>query len=267
MRLRGILLVRHPVADMRPTENQRGARVGFGFLNRRVDGVHVVAILHAQNLPLKGFKPLGAVFRKCDGGIPLDGNVVVIIKINQLPEAQMPRQRRGFGGDAFHQVAVGDNGIDKMADDFMPRTIENRREVGFRNCHAHAVGKSLPKRTGRRLYARGQSVFRMSRRETAPLTKTLEFLHREVVAREVEQRVEQRGAMSARENKSVAVHPARVGRVVPQMSSPNGVCHRRRAHRQPRMPGARGLHHIGGKKTNGIEMCLDGVFHDCLFFV
>jgi hypothetical protein len=55
---------------------------------------------------------------------------------------------------------------------------------------AHAVGKALAERSGRRLDTGGQAVFGVTRRARAPLPERFEVLERDSIAGQVEQRVE-----------------------------------------------------------------------------
>ncbi len=102
----------------------------------------------------------------------------------------------------------------------MPGPVELRGEMRGGYCHPHALPKPLPKRTGSGLDTGGQSIFRMTRCLAIELAEVLDLLHREIISREVQQRVEKHRTMAAREDEAVASCPFRVARVVTQMTRP-----------------------------------------------
>src|SRR5581483_4364753 len=84
--------------------------------------------------------------------------------------------------------------------------------------HADAVGEALPERTGGGLDAGGEMRLRMSRRARAPLAKLLQLVERQVVAGEVQERVEQHRAVARREDEAIAIGPVRIARTVFQVT-------------------------------------------------
>jgi hypothetical protein len=68
--------------------------------------------------------------------------------------------------------------------------VELRRQIPFSDRHAHPVGEALTEGPGGDLHARRKVVFRMAGCMTLPLSKALQFLHRQLVAREVKQGIE-----------------------------------------------------------------------------
>ena len=94
----------------------------------------------------------------------------------------------------------------------------------------------------------------MAGRAAAPLSKTLDFFQREVVARQVEKGIEQRGAVSAGEDEAIPIRPARVLWIVAQVADPDSVRHGSRAHRQARVTGVGLLHRVRREKSQ----CVDG---------
>jgi hypothetical protein len=72
--------------------------------------------------------------------------------------------------------------------------------------------------------------------------------------------------MPCGKDKSVAIPPMRVLWIVVKKASPQHVGHGRRAHGQPRMPGARLLDHVDGEKADRVDAGLiePGWGHDDL---
>ena len=120
----------------------------------------------------------------------------------------MPGERRGLGGDALHQVAVGDDREDVVVLDVLAEALA-QEALGER--HADAVGEALAERAGRDLDA-GRHVhvveLRVARRDRAPLAEALQVVERDVVPGEVQHHVEQRRAVTGAEDEAVAVGPA-----------------------------------------------------------
>ena len=97
-------------------------------------------------------------------------------------EAEVAGERGGLGGDALHQVAVGDDRVDAVVLDLAAVALA-QEALGDR--HADAVAEALAERAGRDLDA-GRDVdavaLRVAGRERAPLAEALDLVQRQVVA-------------------------------------------------------------------------------------
>src|ERR1019366_9988278 len=100
-----------------------------------------------------------------------------------------------------------------MNDDLMSRTIVAFGEMVFRDSHADAIGESLAKRAGGRLHPRRHSALGVSRTLTPPLAELLDLFQRQIVARQMQQAVEQHRTVSSRQDKPVPIEPVRIGRI------------------------------------------------------
>ena len=180
--------VRAAVADDGLDHDDRRAP-GFllGGADRSFDGVQVVSVRDALDVPAVCLKALGDVFGESDLRVTLNGNVVVVVQANQLAEFEMPGQGCGFGGDAFHQVAVAHDRISVVIDHGRAVPVQAGGQVRFGNRHAHAVGEALPQWTGCRLDAGGQAVFRVAGSQAAPLAELLELFERQIIPGQVQQ--------------------------------------------------------------------------------
>ena len=112
----------------------------------------------------------------------------------------------------------------------VPGAVVARREMGLADRHAECVADALPERPGGGFDSDRDVALRMPRRLACPLSESLELIEREIVARQMEQRVEERRAMPRGEDEAVAIPPARVLRAVAEKASPQHVGHWRRAH-------------------------------------
>ncbi len=86
-----------------------------------------------------------------------------------------------------------------------------------------------------------------------PLAEVLQLFERQVVARQVQQRVEQHRAVAGGEQEAVAPLPLRVARVVAQEARPDDVGHRRGAERQARVARLGALDGVDGKRADRVD--------------
>src|SRR5918996_4187611 len=93
------------------------------------------------------------------------------------------------------------------------RPVEVLRQEPLGYGHPDGVGEALPQRSRRGLDPGGVAALGVPGRARAPLPERLELLQRQVVAAEVEQRVEQHGGVAAGEHEPVAIGPVGVGGV------------------------------------------------------
>src|SRR5436190_13935547 len=139
----------------------------------------------------------------------------------------MTRQRRSFRRNSFHQVAVRNNCIVIMIDEALIGLIKFCGEMSSTHSHSDTVGKALAQGTGGYLDAGCQSVLGMAGSFRTPLPEVLKFFHWQVVAGQMKQRVEQHRTVAGRQQKSIAVFPFWISRVVSKKTGPQHIGHRR----------------------------------------
>ncbi len=207
-------LVRRPVADRRPHGDDRGALLlADGRLDRAVDAVDVgVAVLDAQGLPAVGRVTGQDVLGEALLRGPVERDVVVVVEVDELSELQVSGERARLGGDPLHEIAVAHQAERPVIDDRVTRTVEAVGEPALGHRHPDGVGRALAERAGRGLDARRQVELGVAGRPAAPLAERLQVVERQVVARQVQQAVEQRAAVARREDEAVPVGPVRVER-------------------------------------------------------
>ena len=143
-------------------------------------------------MPAIGFETSGAVFGEGKIGRTIDGDVVVIVEIDQLAELERARQRCGFGRNALHQVAICDDSIDIVINDALPHLVETCGEMRFGDGETNAIRKAHPERPRGNFNAGGMAVFGVSGRETAPLTEVFQVVEGKLVTGQMQKGVEQR---------------------------------------------------------------------------
>ena len=218
--------------------------------------VDVVAVGDRGRVPAVGAEARGAILGESDRGAGGEGHVVVVVEADQLAELQMAGQRGGFGGDAFHQIAITDQRVGVVVDDRDAVAVVARRQLCLGDRHPDRIAEALAERTGGDLDAGRVRAFGMPRRAAGPLPELLEVVQRQVVAAHVQEAVEQRGAVPGREHEAVAVGPSRIGRIAFEIARPQRVGHRRGAERQAGMAAVGLLNHVDGKKTQGVDALL-----------
>ena len=102
-------------------------------------------------------------------------------------------------------------------------------------------------------YAGRRAEFRVAGGAAVQLAEISDFRHRHVrIAGQMQQRIEQHGAMTGREQETVAVGPVGPLRIEFQKLRKQDRRRIRHAHRHPGMTAPGSLHRIHGKRTNGI---------------
>src|ERR1051326_5794669 len=99
-------------------------------------------------------------------------------------------------------------------------------QIRFGDGHSHSVAKSLTERASGSLYAWSQAALGMTGRETTPLTELLDLLEGQIIAREIQQAVQQHRPVTGRQDESVTIKPLRIDRVVPEPPCPQHIRHR-----------------------------------------
>ncbi len=157
-------------------------RAAFVFNHSAICGIErgqIVGVFHGQHMPTQAAETRGDVLAERQLRTAFNRDLIVVVNPAQVVELQMAGDRRGFVGDAFHQIAVAA---------LNPHVIIEQREAGLvvprgepllGDRHADTVAAALPQRSGRRFDAGGVLDFRMPRRAAAPLAKVAELIQRQ----------------------------------------------------------------------------------------
>ena len=117
VRFLGVLPVGRAPADMRVDDDQRRTR---HFALRRADGdvdqIQIIYVADVQHIPVPAAEARSHVIGECQRGAAFDGDVIVVVKPDQVRQAEMPGDRSGFVADAFHQVAIAAEGVDAIVE-------------------------------------------------------------------------------------------------------------------------------------------------------
>ena len=132
--------------------------------------------------------------------------------------------------DTFHQTTIAHENIGVVVDDGVTVAVELGGQKLFRQGHAYRVGQTLTEWAGRGFNTRGHSYFWMARGFAVQLAEVFQLLHGQVVARQMQERVNQHRAVAVGQHKAVAVAPMRIAGVVVQMLTPQSNSHIGHAH-------------------------------------
>ena len=67
------------------------------------------------DMPTRRLEALRDVFAERQTGRAVDRDLVVVVQVDEVAEAEMTGERRRFVRDAFHQVAIGDDAVNDVA--------------------------------------------------------------------------------------------------------------------------------------------------------
>ncbi len=254
MRLGGVLLMRAAPGDVRPHDDERwplGHSLRLG--DSRIDGLEIVAVRDPLYVPAVRLEAPRGVVGEGQLGRSIDRDAIVVVKPDQLAELQVTGERARLVRDALHEVTVGREEIGVVVDDRVPGAIEQGRELRFGDRHAHGVPGPLSERSCRRLDSRRDAMLRVPGRAAPPLPELLDVVEREIVAREIEDAVEQHAGMARRQDEAVAVQPFGIRGIVSQMPLPQHVRERCQGHRRAGMSRIGLLHGIHRERADGVD--------------
>ncbi len=127
-------------------------------------------------------------------------------------------------GDTLHQTAIADKGVGTVIDNLKVLIIQGSikmcRQQLFCNGQPDGIRQALTQRPRGGFHPWCVAKFWMPRRSRTQLPKFFKLGHGQIVAGQVQQGIDQHGAMTVRQHKTIAVRPLRIGWIVPQKASP-----------------------------------------------
>src|SRR5579862_2518868 len=218
------------------------------------------------HMPSIGLESRAYVFAEGNVGAGREGDLIGVVDYDQSPEPKLTSYRGGFGCDAFHHIAVTGHHIRMVIHHFVALPIECSGEPTLRDCQSHGVPDTLTQRTGSNFRPGHQTILGMPRSAASPLAELLDVVHGKVVSGEEQHAVEQHAGVSRRKDEPIAIGPFRVGGIVPKMTRPQYVRHRRCAQRHSRMTRVRFLDRVNRERPDSVDAeivdWLNGSAHD-----
>ncbi len=254
-------------ADVTVDDDERGPLV---LLLERLEGagehLEVVRVADARDVPAIGDEARGDVLGERESRVPLDRDLVVVVDPAEVRELEMPGQRGGFAGDAFHHVAVAAERVDVVVEELVPRLVEVGGLPEARDRHPDRSRDAGAQRASSRLDPRGPPVLGMSRALRVELAEPLQVVERDrelaeglvggidcLDGAQVEEGVEERRGVTHRVHVAVPVRPDRVVRIEAQEPLPERVGHGRHRHRRPRMARVRRLDGVDRQRPDRVD--------------
>jgi hypothetical protein len=231
---------------------------GLGLGNGGVHGIGIVAVYRADHIPTAGAETGGRVVNEPGGHLAVDGNAVVVVQRHQLVQLPGTGQGHCFVADAFHQATVAQKHVGAVVHHLVTVPVELGGQQLLGQRHAHRVGDALPQRAGGGLHTRCDAHFRMASGFAVQFAEVFQLVHRQLVAGEMQQRVNQHRSVAVAQHKTVAVGPGRIGGVVAQVAAPQRNGHVGHAHGRTGVAGIGGLHSVHREGADGVGHVLVG---------
>ncbi len=190
-------------------------------------------------MPAVGLVARADIFGLGNVGVVLDGDLVVVVEDDEVPEPVMARERGHLVADALFDIAIGDEAVDVVVEQAGARLgvrVEQPALTAGGHRHADRVADALAERARGGLHTGGQPVLRMPGRNAAPGAVSLEVIQRQSVPGQVQLDVQGEAGVPAGKHEAVAARPVWVGRVVPQQTLEEQVGRWREAHRGAGVP-------------------------------
>ena len=153
----------------------------------------------------------------------------------------------------LHQTTIAHKHVGKVVDDLMVWLIKLRRQRALGDSQPHRVRQPLPQRPGGGFNPRGIADFRVARRFGMQLTEVFYLFDGQIIARQMQQAVEQHRRVAVGENKAVAIVPLRVFRIVLKEIVPQHLCDIGHAHRRAGVAGVGFLDCIHTQGADGVS--------------
>ena len=201
-------------------------------------------------MPAVGVEALGHVVVVGQLGRTVDGDVVVVVDVDEPPQPQMAGERCRLVADPLHQVAVAAEDEGVVVDEL---GAEAGPQPALGDAHAHAVAEPLAQRAGGDLDPVGEVHLGMTRRLAGPLTELLDVVEGESVAGEEEKGVQKDRGVAVGQDEAVTVGPVGVGRVVAHDPGEQHVCEGRQRHGRARVARIGLLRGVHGQAPDHVD--------------
>ena len=202
-----------------------------------------------DHMPLRGFETRDLIGVVRQGHRAIDGDVVVVPHHDELAQFVAAGEGNRLLAYAFHQAAVARDDIGVVIHDLCPVL---RAQHLFGHGETDRIGDALAERAGGGLNRVGEEVLRVPGCARAHLAEVFQLFDGELlVACQVQQRIQQHGAMARRQDKAVTIRPKRVGRIKFQVLFEKHGCNIGHAHRHAGVARIGGGDGIEGQRANG----------------
>ena len=166
-----------------------------------------------------------------------------------MAQPQVAGERRRLVADALHQAAVAGDDVGVVVDDF--RVLRVLQALGQSKADRHS--EPLAKRAGGAFDADRVAILRVTGRPGTQLAEVPQFRFRKTVVKDVQQPVEQCGAVTRGQDEAVTVGPRRIRWIMLQVATPERPRHGCSTHGHPRVATVRCLHHVSREEAQRVD--------------
>jgi hypothetical protein len=183
-------------------------------------------------------------------GGAVDGDVVVVVHVDEAAQLEVSGQGGRLVADALHEVAVA---ADHVGPVVAQVGTEARPQPALGDAEPHGVGEPLPERPGGELDPRRVVHLGVAGCLRAPLAEGPEVVERQPVTGEVEHRIQQDRRVPRRQDEPVAVGPVGGLGVVAHDAGPQDVGQGRQGHGRAGMTAVGGLGGVHGQAPDDVD--------------
>ena len=220
----GVLLAGGRPAEDGAQRDERGLLgLGLGGVEGVVQGSGVLLVgavfaepVDALDVPAVGLVAGQDILVEGDGGVVLDGDVVVVPDDGDVAELLGAGQRGGLGGHALFEAAVAGDDVDVVVEHGLAQGslgVEQAVDAAGVHGEADGGGDAGAQRAGGDFNALGVAVLGVARGQGAGCAQGLDVVELETEAGQVELDVLGQRRVAGREDEAVAADPTGVGGV------------------------------------------------------
>jgi hypothetical protein len=210
----GVHLLRRWEADDGAQQDDRGTIAdGLGGVGGRQDRGDVFAAVDDLHVPAVRLVPGGDVLTQRDGGVVLDGDLVVVVEHDQIAQLLHARDRRCLRRHTLLDVAVRGDHVDVVVERALAPgglRVEEPALAPGRHCHADRGCQTLAQRAGGHLHTAGVPDLGVTWRLGPPGPQRLQVVQFKAVPRQIQLGVQREAGMSTREHQAIPADPVGV---------------------------------------------------------
>lgn len=220
----------------------------------------VVTVLDALDLEAVGSEAIEDAFALGGVGHGVEGDVVGIVKEDEVVQTEVTSKGGGFGGHAFLEAAVPGEAEDMVVEDGVLGGVEGGAGELGGDSHADCVAHALPEWAGGTFHAGSFTELGVAGRLAVELAEVADLLDRKVEAGEVEPTVKEHAAVAGGEDEAVSVDPVGVGGVVPKLAPVENSSDLGGSEGQSEVPGTACVYGVDGEAPSLRGGLLEKVF-------
>ena len=184
-----------------------------------------------------------------------NGNLVIIVNANEIPQLQVTRKTGSFTGNALHGAAITKEAVGMIGEEVVTGLVEDGGSVSLGNGQTNGVAETLAQRAGGDFNTGGVISLGVAGSETVELSEMLQVLDGQFVTEQMKEGILKHASVTVpiqnilvndvigirracvRENKTITIRPVRVTGIEAHELVEENVSGRGQAHRRTGMTG------------------------------